>query len=144
MTTSVNQPRPAVQPRSSGGLFRVIGILALIVISVTWLLNSYKAGQPIALSQPMPKGADTVVSQIVSYDIPVRCIDTSKAILRLPGRTALTVTSNYVSCSGSVRADYAVTKNDDGYAITDSDGDKFLCAAIPAEASDLAQCKAVQ
>lgn len=143
MTTSVNQPRPVTQVRS-GGLFRVIGILALIVISVAWLLNSYKAGQPIALSQPLPKGVDPIVSQSISFDIPVRCIDTSVPIVRLPGRAALTVPSNYVDCSGSVNADYTATKSADGYTITDADGDKFLCIGIPVEASDLTQCKAAQ
>lgn len=142
MVNSVNQPRPAV--RSSGGLFRVIGILALIVISVAWLLNSYKAGQPIALSQPLPKGVDPIVSQSISFDIPIRCIDTSAPIVQMPGRTALTAPSNYVDCSGSVKADYTAVKGADGYTITDADGDKFLCGGIPVEASDLTQCKAAQ
>ena len=144
MTTSVNQPRPAVTPRSSGGLFRTIGILALIVISAAWLLNSYKVGKPIALSQPLPKGVDPIVSQSISFDIPVRCIDTSAPIARMPGRTALTAPSNYVDCSGSGKADYTVVKGADGYTITDADGDKFLCSGIPVEASDLAQCKVAQ
>lgn len=149
MTTSVNQPRPVTQVRS-GGLFRVIGILALIVISVAWLLNSYKAGQPIALSQPLPKaaGVDPSVEQTVTFELapPERCVNVSKPVVAVAGN-ALKIPTDYVPCSGhnaSTNVAYKLANGPDGYTLVDSDGDKFLCAVIPHEAADIAQCKAVQ
>ena len=145
MTTSVN--RPAV--RSSGGLFRVLFILALIVISVAWLLNSYKAGQPIALSHPMPKGVDPVVEQTVSFavSLPERCVDITKvAVFHGSRQDAMRAPTAYVPCLGKsepVDISYKTTRAADGYLFTDPDGDKFLCAAIPVEVGDIAQCKAV-
>lgn len=148
MTTSVNQPRPVV--RSSGGLFRVIGILALIVIAVAWLLNSYQAGKPIALDQPMPKGVDPVVEQTVTFSVapPARCVDITKVVIfhGLTRQEAMHTPTNYVPCPGEdtpVDVAYKATKTADGYLLVDGDGDKFLCAAIPVEAGDIAQCKAV-
>lgn len=147
MTTSVNQPRPTAQPQSSGGLFKAIFILAAIVLSVIWLLNSYKAGQPIKLSEPLPK-ADPVVEQTVtlSMALPERCMDVSQPVVRMAG-SALKTPTNYVPCTGSsepINTAYKATNGKGGYTLTDSDGDKFLCAAIPHEAADIAQCKAVQ
>lgn len=147
MANSVNQPRTVV--RSSGGLFRVIGILALIVIGIAWLLNSYQAGKPIALDQPMPKGVDPMVEQTVAFSVapPARCVDiTNVVIFRGSRQDAMRTPTNYIPCTGAslpVDVAYKATKTADGYLLIDGDGDKFLCAAIPVEAGDIAQCKAV-
>lgn len=148
MATSVNQSRPVGHRWS--GLFRTIGILALIVIAVAWLLNSYQAGKPIALDQPMPKGVDPMVEQTVAFSVapPARCVDiTQVVVLRgLTRQEAMHTPTNYVPCPGAslpVDVAHKATKTADGYLLVDGDGDKFLCTAIPHEFADIAQCKAV-
>lgn len=149
MTTSVNQPRPVQAQPSTKGLFKVILILAALCIGAAWLWHSWEARKAIPLSQPLPKsvGIDPAVVQAISFDMPIRCIDLSKPIVRLPGRGALTAPSTYAPCAGSdKKAEYTVEKQADGYLIssTTPNSDQFLCGGVPKEVGDLAQCKAVR
>ena len=97
----------------------------------------------------MPKGVDPAVEQTITFSVapPARCVDITKVVIfRGSRQEAMHMPTNYVPCPGAslpVDVAYKATKAADGYLLIDGDGDKFLCAAIPVEADDIAQCKAV-
>lgn len=114
--------------------------LVCIVLLVSWILKSFSAGRAIPVSEPLP------VENSVTLDVPATqyfgCIDTSAPIVSYPGHGALTAPTHYAACDNAPVLTFATIAEDDGSftLISNSDGDKFSCAAMPKEFSDLQKC----
>lgn len=117
MTTNTVRPIQTPNP-GIGGLLRLIGAIVLIALIAGWLLSSWRAGKVITVNEPLPT-AQPAQDPAVAYTIPTGNSD-------LPELT------------------FTVESVNQGYNLTDSDGDVFFCEAMPASLASMEQCSFVE
>lgn len=117
------------------GIIKVAGGLLAIVLVAVFILNRGNI--------PTESPADTskITIEALAYS---GCIDIGASVQTYPGRSAMYADTHYVACDVSPALTFAVAEGDSGYILTDPDGDKFACAAIPANFADLQACGRVQ
>lgn len=135
-------PRSTTRPSVKNLMIFVVSLICIVLV-VSYILKSFSAGRAIPASEPL------LVEKSITLEVPVNqyfgCIDINAPIISHPGRGALYADSHYVACDNMPVLDFATIAEDDGSytLISNSDGDKFSCAAMPKEFSDLLTCKRV-
>lgn len=111
--TQTYRPTATATP-SIGGLLRLLAAIGLIVLIAGWLFSSWRAGEVIAPSEPLPSvQKDPEVVQ--TYQIPT-------------GNPEFPQLSFTVETIAS------------GYNLVDPDGDVWFCEAMPATLASMEQC----
>lgn len=135
-------PRSTTRPSVKNLMIFVVSLICIVLV-VSYILKSFSAGRAIPASEPLP--AENSVTLEVPANQYFGCIDMSAPIVSYPGNGALTAPTHYVACDNAPVLDFATIAEDDGsFTLIDNlNDDKFSCAAMPKEFSDLLACKRV-